>query len=55
MKLLIFNNLERMLKFGMMEYYSIDYMALNKVNFFKKKLDNLETICYNDTIEIKNV
>jgi len=44
-----------MLKFGMKEYYSIDYMALNKVNFFKKKLDIFKTICYNNTMEIKNV
>jgi hypothetical protein len=39
----------------MMENSNINYMALNKVNFFKKELDMLETICYNNTMEIKNV
>ena len=39
----------------MMENFNINYMALNKVNFFKKKLDTLEIICYNNTMEIKNV
>ena len=55
MKPLIFNKLEKMLKFGMKEYYSIDYMALNRVNFFKNKLDIFKIICYNNTMEMKNV
>ena len=55
MKPSIFNKLEKTLKFGMMEYYNIDYMALNKVNFFKNKLDTFKIICYNNTMEIKNV
>jgi hypothetical protein len=39
----------------MMENYNINYLALNKENFFKLKLDIFKIICYNNTMEIKNV
>ena len=42
-----------MLKYFMMENFNINYMAWNKVNFFKKKLDIFEMICYNNTMETK--
>jgi len=37
-----------------MENYNINYMALNKENFFKKELDIFKIICYNNTMELKN-
>ena len=39
----------------MMGNFNINCMALNKVDFFKKKLDIFKIICYNNTMEIKMI